>query len=517
MDSNDLLKFCLEKGLLLDRDLFNLFRESFDLSSAKIIIEKIQNFTHTKILTKRLFFENQEKFDKLFLDLPSENKQNLESLKIKLGLSIEISREIPKQIIEETNDLSGVKILSTFPNLSKKLEVKDFISYFRGRYSEMSKFLQGHSNLKNLISINKLSNSRQSFSIIGLVSNKSFTKNKNLILEVEDLTGKIKMIVSKDKKEVYSLAEEIPLDSVLGFSGSGSREIFFVNEIVAPDTGILEKKFSPFDESILFIGDLHIGSKLFMEKNFLKFVDYLNGNVPGTEEEVKKIKYILLCGDLVSGVGIYPNQDSELTIQDVESQYSRAAELLDLIPKNIKIIISPGNHDAVRIMEPQPVLDEKFAWKLYELKNIFFVSNPSIINVGAKTGFSGFNILNYHGYSYHFYAGNISKLILEKAAHKPELVMQYLLKYRHLAPTHSSTLYFPSEFDPFIISESPDVFVSAHTHKSAVSIYNNILLISTSAWESLTAYQEKMGNEPDFCKVPMFNLKTRAIKMLDFE
>jgi len=33
----------------------------------------------------------------------------------------------------------------------------------------------------------------------------------------------------------------------------------------------------------------------------------------------------------------------------------------------------------------------------------------------------------------------------------------------------------------------------------------------------MTPYQEKFGNTPDHCKVPMFNLKTRAVKILDFE
>ena len=52
---------------------------------------------------------------------------------------------------------------------------------------------------------------------------------------------------------------------------------------------------------------------------------------------------------------------------------------------------------------------------------------------------------------------------------------------------------------------------------SAISYYNNILVISISCWESKTPYQEKMGNNPDFCKVPLFNLKTRNIRILDFE
>ena len=43
------------------------------------------------------------------------------------------------------------------------------------------------------------------------------------------------------------------------------------------------------------------------------------------------------------------------------------------------------------------------------------------------------------------------------------------------------------------------------------------LLVSISCWEEMTPYQEKFGNIPDHCKVPIFNLKTRKIKILDFE
>ena len=248
----------------------------------------------------------------------------------------------------------------------------------------------------------------------------------------------------------------------------------------------------------------------------MKFIDYLNGKVPDTPE-VSKIKYLFIVGDLVAGVGVYPGQEKELTILDVEEQYQKAAELLKKIRPDIKIILSPGNHDALRIMEPQPLLDEKYAWPIYELKNIILTGNPALINLGSKKDFSGFNVLTYHGFSYHYYANNISYLAKEKATRKPEMIMAYLLKNRHLAPTHASSLYFPSEEDSLLIKEIPDIFLSGHTHKSGVQYYNGVLIISSSSWESKTAYEEKMGNEPDFCKVPMFNTKTRAIKILDFE
>ena len=110
-------------------------------------------------------------------------------------------------------------------------------------------------------------------------------------------------------------------------------------------------------------------------------------------------------------------------------------------------------------MEPQPLPDEKYAWPLYNLKNVILIENPFQVNIGAKKDFSGFNVLVYHGYSYHYYANNIPRLMKEKAVHTPDKLMHYLLKNRHLAPSHSSTLYFPSNDDALMIKDIPDIFL----------------------------------------------------------
>ena len=195
----------------------------------------------------------------------------------------------------------------------------------------------------------------------------------------------------------------------------------------------------------------------------------------------------------------------------------KVAELLKKIRKDIKIIISPGNHDGVRLMEPQPLLDEKYAWPIYDLKNVLVVGYPCQINIASSYIFSVFVVLAYHGFSFPYYEYNVPHLMTKKSLNTPNKIMAYLLKNRHLAPTHSSTQYFPSKEDSLMIKNVPDIFVAGHTHKSAISYYNNILMISVSSWEGKTPYQEKMGNEPDHCKVPMLNLKTREIKILDFE
>lgn len=516
MESKEILKFCMEKGILLDKDLLEVFSE-YDNEASKLVIETIGQCTQKKILTLNMFNEEKEKVNQILLTLPKENQKRIEKLIIKLGLSISISKEISieKKEIQDTFEESEVKIASMPPTLSKKIEVKDFVKYFRSRFTEMRGILQEHGELNNLISIDKISGNRQGFSLIGIVYSKKTTKNQNVLIEIEDLTGRITALINKNNLELLKKVESLALDSVVGLKCSGSREIVFVNDVIFPEAILFERKKSTNEEYVLFTGDLHIGSDKFLEGSFLKFIDYLNG--VGENKEVEKIKYLFIVGDLIAGVGIHPEQEKELKIIDVEGQYNKAAELLGKIRKDIKIIISPGNHDALRIMEPQPLLDEKYAWALYDLKNVILTNNPSLVNIGSRKGFSGFDILTYHGYSFHYYSNNIAPLIKEKAIHAPEKIMAFLLKNRHLAPTHSSTLYFPSETDPLLINKIPDIFVSAHTHKSAVSYYNNILIISSSSWESKTAYQEKMGNEPDFCKVPMFNLKTRAVKILDFE
>ncbi len=513
MEKQELLKYCSEKNLLLDNSLMNIFL-NYDIESIKILLDKIKVFFDKKFLNKTLIKNNQEKIKQFIQEISILSEVDLSNLIIDLGLKEEqkIQKEEEKYL-EENNQ---VKIVSSFPCIGKSLEVKDFVTHFRNRYEFMKNLMQDYPDLENLVSIGKIPDEKQKLSVIGMVLNKRMTKNKNLMLEIEDMTGKMKVVINSEKEDLMNEAEDITLDGVLGFKGVGNKEIMFVNEIIFPETRLEKRKKSPFEEHALFIGDLHFGSKNFLYKSFDKFIDYLNGNLEN-KEEVEKIKYLFIVGDLITGVGNYPNQEKDLVIGDLEEQFRKVAELLGRIRKDIKIIISPGNHDCVRIMEPQPLLNEKFAWPLYELDNVTITENPTTVNIGSRKDFDGLDVLVYHGFSFPYYANNVSKLMLGKTMNEPEKIMKYLLKNRHLSPTHGATQYFPLEKDGLLIRKAPDIFVAGHTHKSGVSYYNNILIISSSSWEGMTAYQEKFGNKPDHCKVPLVNLKTRAVKILDFE
>jgi len=148
MNSKEILNFCFEKGLLIDNEVLNLFKDTEDVETVKLIIGKIRARTQKRIITKEIFYENKEKVEEFFSGFPKKNKE-LEKLRIKLGLSIEISRQKSTvKSFDVEKDSNGVKILSMPSSLNKKIEVKDFVNHFRNRFKEMKTSLQEHSALK---------------------------------------------------------------------------------------------------------------------------------------------------------------------------------------------------------------------------------------------------------------------------------------------------------------------------------------------------------------------------------
>lgn len=519
----EIIKICLEKGILLDKEVFEIL-SSLNESNINEVINKIAE-TKEKIITRSFFINNFDFF---------KNNELLEKLRIKFGISIEISREISKpekqdkqekqkikeEKAEERKQIKNIKVLYSAANLTKKLEVDDFVKYFRNRFLIIKTILQQRPELDSLISINKISNTgqRQNISIIGIVYNKRITKNKNILLEIEDLTGKIFVLVNQNKPDIYEKAKDVIVDSVIGIKGVGGGEWIYANDIIFPDAILQEKFLYDKDESVAFTSDIHVGSKNFLEKNFLKFISWLNGNLGDARqrEEAKKIKYLFLAGDNIDGIGVYPGQEAFLEIKDIKKQYEKLAEYLSILRKDITIIICPGQHDAVRVAEPQPVIEKEYGYALHELDNIILVSNPAIIEI-MNNEKRGVKILMYHGDSLIPIISEVESLRAIKAHDNPAKIVRYLLKIRHLSPMHSSSIYIPNEKDDeLVIKEVPDIITTADLHKPEVDMYNNVLIICSSCWQSMTPYEEKVGNHPDPCKVPILNLKTRQIKIMDF-
>jgi len=154
---------------------------------------------------------------------------------------------------------------------------------------------------------------------------------------------------------------------------------------------------------------------------------------------------------------------------------------------------------------------------MYELNNAIMVSNPSLVNINSSGSFSGFDVLMYHGYSFDYFVAQVDSLRNQGGYDRADLIMKFLLKRRHLAPSHLSTLYIPdAKKDPLVIEKVPDFFLSGHIHKSVTANYRNTTLICGSCWQSKTAFQEKVGHNPEPSRVPIVNLQTRDVKILKF-
>jgi DNA polymerase II small subunit len=513
--NESIVKHFAKKGFLIDREVSDFFLNLNDIILAENILNKLFMITKQRVISHFLLSENQNEIKPLF------NKETKEK---NLAIDFFISKQ-PKinplptiKARTEFKQTPKVKILSSNIIPYRRIEVKDFVTHFKNRYNFFKEIIKERKELSNLVSINKIGNNR-SFSIIGIVSNKRITKNKNMILEIEDPTGRINALIGADKEDIFKKAKEIILDDVIGIKCSGTGEIIFVNDIFLPEGHLLERKKMEDEVYALFLSDIHVGSKFFLRKNFERFLDWINGvgADENTREKLAKIKYIFITGDNVDGVGIYPSQESFLEIKDMKDQYRRLYEYLDRIPKHITMIMCPGQHDAVRVPEPQPPVDEEFAPDLIKMNNLLLVSNPSFIEIDSSEKKVGFKVLIYHGASMHTWIDELEELRMGQANLNPSKVVRHMLKHRHLSPMHSGNVYVPSEKeDMLIIKETPDILATGDMHRTDVDMFNNVLVICGSCWQSITPFEEKVGNIPDPCKVPMINLKTREIKILDF-
>ncbi len=430
--------------------------------------------------------------------------------------------DLLKPGLAESEEGPKIKIIFNYNKPSKKRTVDDFVKYFNARFKFIERLIRQRPEMQNLISINKLKfkSEKDSVSIIGIISEKSKTKNDHIILKVEDLTGNINVLISKNNKDLYVLAEDLVLDEIIGVAGLVGKNIIFANNLVFPDVPLnRELKKTPREAYAVFIGDTHFGSKVFLEKEFEKFLSWINGEVgtPEQREIADKTKYVFLTGDLVEGVGVYPGQEEDLAVPDIKEQYRGVVEYLKRIDPRKKIILCPGNHDAGRIAEPQPAPYNDFSEALNKLPNVLIVSNPAIVNIESFEDFSGLDVLIYHGYSLIYYSDNVASIRASGGQKRVDLIMKFLLQKRHLAPTHESNMYIPdSEEDPLVITTVPDIFVTGHIHRAMASQYRCVTLLNASCWSDTTEDQEKRGLEPQPGRVLVLNTQTRKVKIVNF-
>lgn len=410
-----------------------------------------------------------------------------------------------EQVKKEDYEINILKDITGESTSEGKIE--DFSKYFNDRYNVLKKIIKIENAMIRNESISYVKkHGEENVKIIGIVTNKRKTQKGNLMIELEDENDNIRCLISSDNP-LYN--EDILVDEVIGvfgkkllFPGQRSQDFLSLKKIIRPE-GKKYRKINKAEVSGLavFISDIHIGSSTFLYEPWERFLKWLNEK----NEISKKLKYLIVSGDNVDGIGIYPNQEEELKIFDIYAQYEALAKEFEKIPDDIKIVILPGNHDAVRPAEPQPALQEQIQ-ELFN-SNIMFVGNPCYFSI------NGVEILAYHGRSMDDYITQIRRLNYSN----PIESMIEMLKRRHLATVYGArTPISPEHKDYLVIDRIPDIFVTGHVHSAGIERFRDILLINSSTWQSQTTYQKMLNFSPIPAKVPIVDLESLKFRVIDF-
>lgn len=389
------------------------------------------------------------------------------------------------------------------PDIKVNSSVEDFRQMFVSRYKKLSKIISASGTMRGTQDIRNAKRAGGEIKVVGIVSDISTTRNGHKRVVIEDLEDSIQAILMKSK----GLADELILqDEVIGIIGNISNgpgdPVIFANEIVRPDIPykvIDEQKKPPV--YVGSISDIHVGSKTFREAEFKGMINWLQRS----EGEAADLKYLILSGDVVDGIGVYPGQEDDLEILNPVEQYAKLGEYLADIPEDINVFVMPGNHDSVRLAEPQPAFPEKI--KNAFNRNVTLLPNPYTLELEKK------RVLIYHGMS----LNDMVELVPGANFESIGKAVEEILKRRHLAPKYGGkTPLIPSPNDYHVIEEVPDIFITGHIHSHYMGNYRGVRYVNSSTWQSQTDYQKMMNFSPNPSIMTVFDLNSQTSVMKKF-
>jgi len=389
--------------------------------------------------------------------------------------------------------------------------LQDYIEYFQDRFRRMRKLFRQRIDVKDSISLQEAlkTSTNSKMNLICMVSEKQESK-RGVLLNVEDLEAEATIYVPSERADVAEKARRLLPDQVVCASViKGKNNLLIAEDFIFPDIPMRKPTMASVPVYAALLSDLHVGSKMFMEEELNRLMLWLNGKVGNASlrRVASHIKYVIIAGDIVDGVGVYPQQIEEIYIKDIYKQYEAAAKMIEQIPEYIEVIIIPGNHDASRRALPQPAISKEYAETLYEARRIYSLGNPSIIDLHKV------RLLLSHGQSLDDIVSSVPKMSFEE----PEKAMRYLLQSRHLAPIYGQRTPIASEReDCLVIEEVPNIFHAGHVHMMKYDTYRGTLLVNSGAWQHQTEYQREMGHVPNPGIAPIVDLQTFEVMPINF-
>lgn len=439
-----------------------------------------------------------------------ERKESLQNERVILKsdfTEFAVRNEPQSRVVVDFRDLApDLVVVSNPTDEIRPVEAEDgFKRLFQDRYSHLLGIARQRPDSKNIMSIESGKEMRdREYKIAGLVSSRNSRKGGGVELILDDPTGSAKLYCGE---EVADSALALPFDSLVVADVSlGKTGQLYAKNLLLPDIPMRKSIGSSRTVYAVMLSDLHIGSKFFLANDFSRFLAWLNGKL-GDLDIVERIRYVIVAGDIVDGIGVYPGQEFQLSERNLRGQYVMARQFLEQVPKHMKLILVPGNHEPVRQALPQPAVSADVAAPLYELENGVHLGGPATMKL------DGVNFLIYHGRSLDDVIATVPDLTYDR----PVQAMEVLLKARHLAPTYGKrTALSPEARDMLVIDPVPDVFHAGHVHTLDVGSYRGTLVVNSGTFQDQTPFQANMGIDPICSIVPILNLSTLEVIKRNF-
>ncbi|OGD44872.1 hypothetical protein A3K69_07100, partial [Candidatus Bathyarchaeota archaeon RBG_16_57_9] len=389
-------------------------------------------------------------------------------------------------------------------------DVDGFIDYFNNRFKKLEAILRNRLDVRDALPLSQALKLpvKTKFKTIGIVARKS-SKNNRLFIDLEDPESSVTVMVSGE--EAVKKGLEVLEDQVICVDGLKYRDdLLIANDLIWPDVPMHETGRAEEPVHAVFVGDVHVGSKYFRADLFDRFIKWMNKELgpPASRDLAAKVKYIIITGDLVDGIGIYPEQLDELTITTQEAQYEEAARLFSHLPPHVEVFVIPGNHDAVRRSLPQPPIPEKYAPALYRNPRIHLLPSPCTLSL------HGVKVLLFHGKA----LDDVLSSTPGHDFHSPVNGLELLVRCRHVAPIYGqSTPIAPEKVDRLVMDAIPDVVAVGHIHIHQTKKYHNISLICSGSFQEQTPFQRRMKLVPTPGVISVYNLMNHQQIPLDLE
>ena len=389
-------------------------------------------------------------------------------------------------------------------------DLEGFIEYFRSRFKKISGILRKRIDMRDVVTIGSTLRMplKSKAKVIGIVTRKRPSSSR-LFLDIEDDEDAITVLASD--QETVRKGLSILVDQVICVDAvKYKQDLLIANDFIWPDIPMQPPRRSEEPVCAALLADVHVGSVHFREDLFIRFISWLRGGIGNSRHRklASRVKYLVIAGDLVDGIGIYPNQLDELEIPSIREQYEKAARMLAEVPDHVEIIILPGNHDAVRNSLPQPPIGREYAENLHDDARTRFLVNP------CRLQLNGVEVYISHGKALDEILSQVPGMDFQH----PIRGMELLLRCRHVAPTYgSSTPIAPAREDRLVIESPPDIFQMGHIHVHGRKKYKGTTLISSGSWQEQTPFQKRVNLVPSVGIAPIVDLQTHRVEELDFK